>query len=71
MKIKLVLHTVGKVLLLEAILMLLPLIVAVIYGEGDIAAFAISIAITAAAGLILTLPSRPTARRCTPATVLR
>ena len=49
MKIKLVLHTVGKVLLLEAILMLLPLIVAVIYGEGDLAAFAISIAITAAA----------------------
>ena len=55
MKIKLVLHTVGKVLLLEAILMLLPLIVAVIYGEGDIAAFAISIAITAAAGLIFNL----------------
>lgn len=55
MKIKLVLHTVGKVLLLEAILMLLPLIVAVIYGEGDLAAFAISIAITAAAGLIFNL----------------
>ena len=62
MKIKLVLHTVGKVLLLEAILMLLPLIVAVIYGEGDIAAFAISIAITAAAGLIFNLAFKNTFR---------
>ena len=35
MKIKLVLHTVGRVLLLEATLMLLPLMVELIYGEGE------------------------------------
>ena len=33
MKIKLVLHTVGRVLILEAALMLLPLAVSVIYGD--------------------------------------
>ena len=34
MKTKLVFHTVGRVLLLEAALMLLPLIVSIIYAEG-------------------------------------
>ena len=34
MKIKLVFHTVGRVLLLEAALMLLPLAVSLIYGES-------------------------------------
>ncbi len=53
MKIKLVLHTVGRVLILEAVLMLLPLIAALIYGESDWSAFIISIVITALFGLVL------------------
>ena len=39
MKIKLVLHTVGRVLILEAALMLLPTAVSVIYGEKCLLAF--------------------------------
>lgn len=39
MKIKLVFHTVGRVLLLEAALMLLPLAVSLIYGEKLLAFF--------------------------------
>lgn len=42
MKIKLVLHTVGRVLILEAALMLLPLAVSVIYGDKCLLAFIIS-----------------------------
>ena len=53
MKIKLVLHTVGRVLLLEAALMLLPLAVSVIYGEKCLLAFIISSAAAAAAGIFL------------------
>ena len=42
MKIKLVFHTVGRVLLLEAALMLLPLAVSLIYGESCSLSFVIS-----------------------------
>ena len=44
MKIKLVFHTVGRVLLLEAALMLLPLAVSLIYGESCSLSFVISAA---------------------------
>lgn len=53
MKIKLVFHTVGRVLLLEAALMLLPLAVSLIYGESCALAFAISAASSAAIGAAL------------------
>lgn len=50
MKIKLVFHTVGRVLLLEAALMLLPLAVSLIYGESCSLSFVISAAAAAAVG---------------------
>ena len=54
MKTKLVFHTVGRVLLLEAALMMLPLIVSIIYAEGCLTAFIISSACAAIAGGLLT-----------------
>lgn len=54
MKIKLVLHTVGRVLILEAALMLLPLAVSVIYGDKCLLAFIISSSAAAVAGFLLT-----------------
>ena len=53
MKIKLVFHTVGRVLLLEAALMLLPLAVSLIYGESCSLSFVISAAAAAAVGAAL------------------
>ena len=53
MKIKLVFHTVGRVLLLEAALMLLPLAVSLIYGESCALAFVISAAAAAVVGAAL------------------
>ena len=50
MKIKLVFHTVGRVLLLEAALMLLPLAVSLIYGESCSLSFVISAAAAAVVG---------------------
>ena len=51
MKIKLVFHTVGRVLLLEAALMLLPLAVSLIYGESCSLSFVISAAAAVGAAL--------------------
>ena len=58
MKTKLVLHTVGRVLLLEAALMLLPLIVSIIYAESCWSAFIISAACAAIVGGMLTVLCR-------------
>ncbi len=44
---------IGKVLMVEAAMMILPLIASVIYGGDDVAALLISMAITAAAGFVL------------------
>ncbi len=58
MNIKLVLKLVGRVLLLEAVALVLPLLVALIYGETPYP-FLLSIAIVAAVGLGLSsLPAR-------------
>ena len=51
MKIKLVFHTVGRVLLLEAALMLLPLAVSLIYGESCSLSFVTAKICTLATGL--------------------
>ena len=48
-----VLRTLGMLLLCEAITMLFPVMVAVIYGEDAVFAFLASLAITAAIGLVL------------------
>ncbi len=52
MNYKIVLHTLGRVLLLEALLMLLPLSVALIYGEDPLP-FIIAIADAASVGFLL------------------
>ena len=53
-------HILGQVLLIFAVLMLLPLLTALIYGENP-AAFAISAAVTAAVGVLLSrVPVRTT-----------
>ncbi len=71
MKIKLVFHTVGRVLLLEAALMLLPLAVSLIYGESCSLSFVISAAAAAAVGAALKFSAAVTAKICTLATGLR
>lgn len=54
MKTKVVLHTVGQILLIEAGLLLLPVIVGLIYHEqASVRAFLITAAVTAAAGGLL------------------
>ena len=50
MRYKIVLHTVGRVILFEAALLLLPLAAALIYGESCAEAFIITILIAAALG---------------------
>ena len=52
MNFKLVFNITGKVLLLEGAAMVLPLVVAVLYGESPLP-FACSIGITLAAGFLL------------------
>lgn len=56
---RMVLYTVGTVIKIEAALMLLPTICALIYKESCVSALLISIAISLAAGFALTLLSRP------------
>lgn len=57
---RLVLNTIGKLLLLESVLFILPLIVSVIMGDWiDISAFLVSIAVTALAGFLLFIMARP------------
>ena len=56
---KVVINTLGRILLLEAALMLLPLAVSFIYKEAAaITAFAVTIAIAAALSLLLLIISR-------------
>ncbi len=56
MKTKVVLHTVGQILLIEAGLLLIPTVVGFIYHEqASVRAFLITAAITAAAGALLSL----------------
>lgn len=55
MNFKMILHTIGKILILEAILMLLPLGVSLIYKENALFTFVIPIALTAICGFLLSL----------------
>ena len=56
---RMVFNTVGKILLAEAALMLLPTLVSLIYQESCFSAFLLTIAIAAALGVLLMLISRP------------
>lgn len=56
MKTKVVLHTVGQILLIEAGLLLIPVVVGLIYHEQEsVRAFLITVAITAISGALLSL----------------
>ena len=56
MKTKVVLHTVGQILLIEAVLLIIPIIVGLIYHErASVRAFLITVLVTAAAGGLLSL----------------
>lgn len=55
MNYKLVLHILGKVLLLEAVLMVPSLMVAFIYGEGDAPAFIMTIGLLLVVGFLLSI----------------
>lgn len=52
---KMITYVLGRLLLCEAALLILPLIVAVIYGDGTITSFLITMGLLVAAGLILSL----------------
>jgi len=56
---RMVLYTVGTVIKIEAVLMLLPTVCALIYKESCVKALLISVAVSLAAGFALTLISRP------------
>ena len=60
---RMVLYIIGQIVALEAALMVLPLLVSLIYGEGDATAFLLTIAVALAAGAVLMLASRPGNRR--------
>ncbi len=53
MNYKMVRFIIGRILAIEAVLMVLPLIVSIIYGEKAVQAFGITIVITFAAGMLL------------------
>ena len=50
---KMIIHTIGWVLLIEAICMILPLICAMVYKEREILSFAYAIGLIAIIGFIL------------------
>lgn len=61
---RVILHTVGQIIQLEAVLLLLPLAVSLYYREWDVAlSFAVTVAVAAAIGLLLTLTNKRGDRR--------
>ena len=55
---RMIISTVGLMLLAEAGLLLLPLAVGLLYGEESVGATLLTIGIAVAAGLLLYLPAR-------------
>ena len=55
MNYSMILYILGAILKVEALLMCLPAFVAFLYGEGDLQAFLITIALAGAAGVLITL----------------
>ena len=53
MNYKLILHTLGKILLIEALLLIFPLIINFIYQENNLFAFALTISILMMVGTLL------------------
>lgn len=59
---RMVFYTVGNILKIEAALMLLPALVSIIYSDGCLQYFLISIAVALAAGFALSLISKPSSQ---------
>ena len=59
MNYRLIFNLIGKVLLLETVLLLLPMVTALVYGEFSSVAFAITAAVSFILGLFLNLFVRP------------
>ena len=59
---RMVFHTTGQIVLLEAALLFLPLLAAAVYGEPCVRDFCIAIAVCLCTGLLLLLPARPKSR---------
>ncbi len=60
---RMVLHIIGQIVALEAALLALPLIISLIYGDGDAVCFLVTVAVALAAGGALIFFSRPKSRR--------
>ncbi len=61
---RVILHTAGRIIQLEAVLLLLPLVVSAIYGEWrTLFAFAVTVAVAAVLGTVLLLTNRHGDRR--------
>ena len=56
---KMVFYTTGKILIIEGLLMLLPLLVSIIYGESSWLSFVIAIAAALIFGTLLSIVSKP------------
>ncbi len=54
MNYKMISYSIGRILLVEAILLVLPAIVSIIYGDGVLSSFAITIAALAVTGILAT-----------------
>lgn len=54
MNYKMISYSIGRILLVEAILLILPAIVSIIYGDGVLSSFAITIAALAVTGILAT-----------------
>lgn len=58
MNYKMVIYTIGRVVLLEAALLVLPMVVSLLYGENCALSFALTIVVALATGALLTLLCR-------------
>ncbi len=56
---KMVFHMLGKIVILQAVLMTLPLLCGIIYGEKEVFSFLFAIAIALGIGLVLTFSAKP------------
>ena len=56
---RMILHMVGQIVMLEAVLLMLPLTVSLIYGEKCVISLAVTAILAVTVGLVMTLISRP------------
>ena len=54
MNYKMIVYNIGKILLVEAVLLVLPAIVSIIYSDGMLASYAVTIAALTVTGILAT-----------------